>query len=194
MNEIAKQVEGQYQDWQIDLLSQRAKEALNIDGIFVEIGCWKGKSGTAIANTINPKKLYCVDTWKGNIDEGNITGKIHPTVKEAENNDIFLQFKNNIEKYTEGNVIPIRKDCFKYLEELNEKVAFCHIDASHDYPSVKKTIEMLLPHTKKGTILCGDDFKSANIKRKDLLGGVEKAVRECLPNFNHDRNFWWCVV
>ena len=34
----------------------------------------------------------------------------------------------------------------------------------------------------------GYDFCNASIKRKDLYGGVECAVREALPNFKNKSN------
>lgn len=45
-----------------------------------------------------------------------------------------------------------------------------------------------------GGIICGDDFKSANMSRVDLNGGVERAVREGLPNFKNIDNLWYYVV
>lgn len=186
-------IEGNYKDSQIEVLKRKLELVKGLSGIIIEIGCWKGKSAAAIANKIHPETLNAVDTWQGNLDEEKVTGKSHPTVREAKKHDIFKIFTENMKKYTQGNVIPHRQDCFEYLKSLNEDVKFCHIDASHDYPHVKKTIEMLLSHTIIGGVLCGDDFQSANIRRQDLQGGVERAVRECLPGFQSDRNFWWWV-
>ena len=131
------------------------------------------------------------DTWKGNIDEGNVTGKLHPTAKVAASVDVKAIFDENIEKHTKGNVKVHQMDCFDYLEKLDKPVKFCHIDASHDYESVKKTIKTLLPKLTKNGVLCGDDIASAHKGRHDLEGGVERAVMELLPGYKKDRNFWW---
>ena len=40
-------------------------------------------------------------------------------------------------------------------------------------------------------ILCGDDYFSANINRKDLGGGVERAVIEMCPFHVRRGNFWY---
>jgi hypothetical protein len=74
---------------------------------------------------------------------------------------------------------------------FDHPVKFCHIDASHDYNSVHRTIAALLPKLVPGGILCGDDFESAHAGRHDLGGGVERAVRELLPGFEVSGNFWW---
>jgi predicted O-methyltransferase YrrM len=184
-------IEGQISDWQIERLKEIAALVEGIPGVIIEIGCWKGKSTAAIANVVHPETLHAVDTWMGNIDEGKVTGKIHPTVKEAQRIDIFKIFQENMATHTQGNVVPHKQDCFEYLAGLEDDVKFCHIDASHDYVSVKHTLEMLLPKMVEGGILVGDDFQSANMHRKDLEGGVEKAVRECLPGFRSKRNYWW---
>jgi len=39
----------------------------------------------------------------------------------------------------------------------------------------------------KGAVLCGDDFMSAGKHRKDLDGGVARAVEELLPRFCESR-------
>jgi len=187
-------IEGHYKDWQIKILEETVDHIRDVkDGIIMEIGCWKGKSTAAIANKVAPEILHAVDTWQGNIDEQTVTGKLHPTVREASKTNIFEIFQKNMADHTKGNVLPHKMDCFDYLGELDQKVKFCHIDGSHDYPSVKKTIEMLLPKMAENGILCGDDFKSAHAGREDLQGGVERAVRECLPDFKFIRNFWWWV-
>ena len=189
-------MEDQYKDNQILALINIVDAAINVPDpkMFVEIGCWKGKSTSAIANKCWPIKLHACDTWKGNIDEGNVTGKLHPTAKVAASVDVRAIFEANIAAHTKGNVVIHQMDCFEYLQKLTDEkacVQFCHIDASHDYESVKKTIEMLLPLLADDAILCGDDIASAHKGRDDLEGGVERAVMEMLPGYVKDKNFWW---
>ena len=70
---------------------------------------------------------------------------------------------------------------------------FCHIDASHDYWSVRADLKLAEACLRPGGILCGDDFVYAHAGRADLDGGVERAVREGLPGFEAQGNFWWWV-
>jgi hypothetical protein len=46
----------------------------------------------------------------------------------------------------------------------------------------------------KGGVICGDDLLTAHIGRHDLHGGVERAVRELLPNFKSIDNLWYFFV
>lgn len=179
--------ENWYSDSQLISLRKIAKKAKGLEGRWIEIGCWEGKSTVAIANEIYPEKLDAVDTWKGSMYEASD----HISVKIALGRDVFSIFCNNVSCLTKGNVIPYKQDCFEYLAEHDTLIKFCHIDASHDYDSVKRTIQSLLPRLVPGGILCGDDYLSANINRTDLNGGVQRAVIEILPCHKHIDNFWW---
>ena len=96
-----------------------------------------------------------------------------------------------MDKLTKQNYTVIKQDCLEWLKEYDGQVKFCHIDASHDYESIHSTISLLLPKLVKGGILCGDDFCSANADRDDLHGGVERAVRELLPNVKNNHDLWY---
>lgn len=176
--------ENWYNNKQIEILVKTVNNIKSLEGSIVEIGCWEGKSTIAIANACYPEILEAVDTWEGNYDED----PNHPSVLLAKERDIFSEFKNNISKLTKGNVLPIRQDCFEYLKNKSGPIKFCHIDASHDYYSVKKTIEMLLLKLVDGGILCGDDYGSG--KHKRLYGGVKRAVKEMCPGHNIIGRFW----
>jgi len=176
--------ENWYNDRQIKILSNTVKEVKKLKGSIVEIGSWEGKSTIAIANACYPEELEAVDTWEGNYDED----PNHPSVIIAKNRDIFTEFTNNIHRLTKWNVKSFRQDCFEYLKNKKGVIKFCHIDASHDYNSVKKTIEMLLPKLVNGAIICGDDYGSG--KHKRLYGGVKRAVKEMCPGHTVDGRFW----
>lgn len=45
----------------------------------------------------------------------------------------------------------------------------------------------------KGEIICGDDYLNSSINRHDLHGGVERAVKEALPNHNNIDNLWYFI-
>lgn len=180
-----------YSDRQIDKLRQTLQFVPTDPGLMIEIGCWEGKSTVAIANACFPEILHCVDTWKGNVAEQKVTGSNHCSVQIAQERDVFGQFLQNMQEFTKGNFVAHQQDCQEYLAANQETIKFCHIDGSHDYPSVATTLQLLLPWLTPNAILCGDDIASAHINRTDLEGGVERAVRECLPYHLKDGNFWY---
>jgi predicted O-methyltransferase YrrM len=180
-----------HEDWygetQIFQLVDKVKLVENHDGIIVEIGCWEGKSTTALANAVYPQKLFAVDTWKGNYDENPNNISVHL----AKERNVLEEFIKNSKELTRGNIIPFQMDCFAFLNAIQIPIKFCHIDACHDYKSVRTTIELLIPKLVSGGILCGDDFITANMWREDLKGGVQKAVMDTCPGFYYIENFWW---
>jgi hypothetical protein len=94
---------------------------------------------------------------------------------------------------TKKNYTIVKEDCIEWLKTFEEPIKFIHVDASHEYESVREAIRFALPKLVKGGIICGDDFLSANVSRTDLHGGVERAVREMLPGFINIENLWyWC--
>ncbi len=187
---LLKEKDGFNENWYSSSQLESLKEALakvkNLEGDIVEIGCWEGKSTCALANEVEREMVHAVDTWAGNTMEG----EDHPSVVKAKERDVHKVFLDNIAKRTKGNVRDWKMDCFEWLDKWANPIKFCHIDAAHDYASVKKTIEMLKPKLVKGAVLCGDDFISAGANRKDLDGGVERAVREICPGFTSKDNFW----
>lgn len=176
-----------YSDEQAAFLSQLARSTLPLSGLIIEIGSWEGKSTVALANAVYPEMVLAVDTWAGNYDEA----PDHATVLLAKERDIYAAFLENVRTLTKGNVTPFKQDCHEFLRELSEPVRFCHIDASHDYQSVRRTIEAVLPLLVRGGTLCGDDFLTSNKSREDLGGGVERAVVELLHGFGNSGNLWY---
>jgi len=182
-----------YSNTQCNELKKLVSSVKEIKGDIIEIGCWEGKSTHNIANECYPEILICNDTWTGNIAESEITGIIHPTVEICKIRDVYNIFLNNMNNLTNGNYSVIKRDCIEWLKEYKNPIKFIHIDASHEYESVYETIKLALPYVVKGGIMCGDDICSANINRHDLHGGVERAVRELLPNFKTFENLWYWV-
>ena len=181
--------ENWYSSSQLNSLRGACGKVTKLEGAVIEIGCWEGKSTCTIANMLKDDVVQAVDTWQGNLTEG----ESHPSVVAAKERDVFGQFNRNVERLTKGNVNPLISDCFDYIQALDVPVKFAHIDAAHDYASVKKTIASLKKHLVVGGVLCGDAFISANAKRSDLGGGVERAVVEECPGFVSQENFWYWI-
>jgi len=181
-----------HEDWyppdQLMRLAGLCESVRPLHGAVMEIGCWEGRSTVAMAHACHPEVVLAIDTWRGNEDENTS----HGTVYIARTRDVYGQFLQNIAALTGGNVRPVRQDCHDFLKEWREPVKLAHIDGSHDYQSVRRTLDALLPWMVPGGILCGDDFLTACASRRDLDGGVERAVREALPAFQTSSNLWWC--
>jgi len=179
------------EDWyppqQLIRLASLFEKVRSFAGTVLEIGCWEGRSTVALAHACHPETLWAIDTWMGNEDED----VNHPTVLLARSRDVFGRFRVNISALTGGNVHPIRQNCHAVLQDWSAPIKFAHIDASHDYNSMRRAMEAVLRLLVPGGIICGSDFLTASADRGDLDGGVERAVRELLPGFESSFNLWW---
>jgi len=148
------------------------------DAIFVEIGCWAGKSTSFMG--LNIKKLgknikfYAIDIFEPYMQDG----RIEPGIS-------FDAFLKNIEP-VKDYIIPIKGDSVKVSKQFADKsVDFIFIDGNHDYEAVKKDIELWFPKMKVGAVMAGHDY---------LWDGVKKAVNERFSNMEYDeRSDSWIV-
>lgn len=175
-----------YAESELKLLGEAVAKTRELPGQIVEIGCWEGRSTAVIANGCFPERVVAIDSWEGCTAQG----PDHETVRIARERDVFAIFEANMRALTNGNVSPLRGDAFEFLRQTTEPIKFCHIDASHDYPSVRETLELLLPRLTPGAVLFGHDYQSAHAGRDDLQGGVQRAVREVLRNHTSVGNTW----
>ena len=153
--------ENWYSDNQVHNLISLLKQTRDLTGDIIEIGCWEGKSTIGLANNCYPETLICNDTWLGNVQESIITGQEHITERILKVRDVYSIFVNNMNNHTQKNYKIVKMDCIEWLEGYDASIKFIHIDASHEYESVIKTIQRALPKMVKGGIICGDDFLSA---------------------------------
>lgn len=153
-------------------------ERVKCTGSYIEVGCWEGKSSSAIANFVHPHELNCVDTFMGNVGEG----ADHPTIQILAERNVKQVFMDNMNQLTKGNFILHHMDGDEYLKQVKEPIAFFHLDADHSFKAVKATLEIVLPKLASGALICGDDFTYPDVNR---------AVLEAIPGVSNDGVFWY---
>jgi hypothetical protein len=129
-------------------------EKIPQNGIFVELGSWKGKSisyfAVEVINSNKNIKIYAIDTWLGSDEHSQ-----DPWIKSEKLYELFLA---NISKVS-SVVTPIRGDsCLSAAKFENNSVDAIFIDACHEYENVKADIKAWLPKIKKGGIMSGHDY------------------------------------
>lgn len=141
------------------------------EGAMVEIGSWEGRSAVAIAQSIQPRFLTCIDHWRGNEDEGD-----EESIEAAKGRDVEKTFLRNMELLTPKNVMAYREDWREWIKQWKiadaPRLAFLHLDASHDYQSVRDCLQAIKPFLVEGAILCGDDYYAPPVHQavQDALG------------------------
>lgn len=164
-----------HEDWYVGEQARFVGELARTapQGALVEIGCWEGRSTVAIAQSVFPRSLHCVDHWRGNEDEGD-----GESIRLAKERNVFAFWLENTQRLAAGNISASRMSWQEWIADWQEPIGFLHLDASHDYDSVHDCLQAIKPFLVKGAHLCGDDGYSDGVYRavRDVFGS--EAVRE----------------
>ena len=143
---------------------------LPIDGTFIEVGSWKGKSAIYLRDRLDDigKKsatLICVDTFAGDPDTGQV--------------DVWDEFRENCGT---RKITKCRNESVAESKHQPDKSADgIFIDAAHDYENVKADIAAWLPKVKPDGFFGGHDID---------VPGVLKAVQESGINYHVVGRCW----
>ena len=150
-------------DWKKNL-----KEYLGKDTKYLEVGSFEGISAYFIHKYLKPKKMYCVDTWKGSNEHGPET--IFTTVES--------NFDNNLKDIK--NLIKYKNTSDDFFS--NNKLIFdiVYIDGLHKYYQVKKDLINALKFLDRdGIIICDDYFWNLDADKKDIpIGAINEIVNK----------------
>lgn len=169
-------------------LAKRAA-AVPRGGIVVEVGSWRGRSTSVIADYLPPvAHLYAIDTWAGTPDDPEQHDRLY-----AGAGDVFEEFCRNLKgPIQSGRLTPLRTNSIDGALNLQSLLGagscdLVFIDADHRYEAVCADILAYLPLVKPGGIIGGHDFG---------WPGVRQAVTELLPNAKQHKetSIWWMVV
>tara|TARA_A100001201_G_scaffold14618_6_gene17744 strand:- start:321 stop:983 length:663 start_codon:yes stop_codon:yes gene_type:complete len=145
-------------------------ESSNNGSHFVEVGSFKGKSSSCMAEQIISSgkdiRLDCVDTWAGSEEhqKGGIA-EDHNVIA----GDLFQEFLKNTKRFSDV-INPIRlpsKEASMLYDE--ESLDFVFIDAAHDMRNVLADVASWTPKVKKGGIMAGHDYGAGHIGVTDAV-------------------------
>lgn len=168
-------------------LFQLAMQAAKVDGVFLEVGAWRGGSSALIQAALDninlDKQFYIADTFEGVVKAGS---EKDTTYQGGEHADTDVDFVKNlfskINKKLPEMLIGIFPDDHNSLEI--EKLAFVHSDVDA-YQSTKDIIEWCLPRMSKGGVIVFDDYGFRGCE------GVTEYVNELMKtdSVNQDYHF-----
>jgi len=152
----AKQIEGWMHDSELFWLAETSKDKT----IICEIGSWKGRSSKAIADNMPENAtLWCIDTWKGSLNERETTQK---EADDLYGDGVYYDFlQSNIEEIQKGRVIPLRMksiNASNFFRENKITFDFIFIDGSHDFLSIQQDIAFWWPLLKDHGVFSGHDY------------------------------------
>ena len=184
MDEKVRTIEGWMLDDELDWLEKTAA-SFPSDALIVELGAWKGRSTSAIATSMRQDVTFVtVDTWLGQPD---LRTTAH---REVIQNDIFLEFLNNMRKFNifpswysgkKGGIYYIRSEStLAPLLFQNESVDWIFIDSDHT--KFGEDIDAWYRKIKPGGIISGHDY---------TWGGAKEAIDDRVMVCEVINSVWW---
>lgn len=161
---------------------------------FVEVGTYLGRSICSLGEVVKQsgKKISVIgiDTCRGSGPEGWRGQDYHAgAVKDGGGSFAAALHKNVLDCGLGDTITLIISDSVSASHLFTDaSLNWIHLDARHDYASVKADIEAWLPKVKPGGWLSGDDYD------KQKWPEVVKAVNETLPNAEAWTNQQWRLI
>ncbi len=147
--------------WRLHTLAWAARNALNVEGDFVECGVFKGFCSAVILKYLDfqdlPRKAFLYDTFAG-LPEKTSTQQERQawdyTMYDPE--AIYNGVRERFAKYNNVNIVRgIVPDSF--LQAVPEKIAFLHIDMNSEMAEML-ALEHLFDKVAPGGMIVFDDF------------------------------------
>jgi asparagine synthase (glutamine-hydrolysing) len=155
----------------------RQIDKLDLNGIFVEAGCALGGSALVIAaSKSKDRSFFIFDTFKGIPPPSDNDGKdVHSRYTQiihgnavGKNGGKYYGYRENlldevISRFNDfgypigDNQITLVKGLFQHVMEINEPVAFAHLDCDW-YESVLTCLNSIEPNLVSGGVIVIDDY------------------------------------
>ena len=132
------------------------------NAIIVEIGSHKGRSSCCLAAGAlnNNSKVYCIDIWENYI---NIDFPTEWGTETFSDPNIFIEFKNNINKYGFHDIINyIQGNSNDIGSKWEMPIDLLLIDGDHSYEGIKNDYEKWSPFMVKNGLILFHDYNSEN--------------------------------
>jgi hypothetical protein len=162
---------------------------------FVEVGTFLGRSLCSLADLVErsgrPFTLIGIDTCRGSGPEGPRHKDYHGTaVAEGGGTFAGTLHRNIIDcGYGDAVVVIVADSAAACRLFPDRSLDWVHLDARHDYDSVKADITRWLPKVTRGGWLSGDDYD------REKWPDVVRAVAELLPYAEPwSTRQWRCIV
>lgn len=126
----------------------------------VEIGVAKGENALNILTELNIKKIFLIDPYCSYVQNGRLV------CKEDDLKNVQTKILSNYPQ-----AVLIRKYSHDAVTDINAHLDFVYIDGNHDYPFVKRDLELYFPLVREGGLIAGHDYTAS-------FRGIIKATNE----------------
>lgn len=146
--------------WRLHTLAWAAKNALNVEGDFVECGVFKGFCSAVILKYLDfqaiPRQAYLYDTFEGLPAKTSTEEERLAWAYPENTDDIYSEVCAKFSKYKNVTIVRgIVPDSF--AKAIPEKIAFLHIDMNSAQAEML-ALESLFERVTPGGLIVFDDF------------------------------------
>lgn len=180
----------QVSEKETDKILEVARDSLEVEGDFVELGCYKGDTSLLLAEVLRDfntkpvenfvKKLWIYDSFEG-LPEKSVADE-SALGRDFKDGELLVTKREVKERFLRAGLpVPvIKKAWFKDLGEadLPNKIAFAFLDGDF-YESIKDSLKLIEGEIMQGGVILVHDYSNP------ALPGVMKAVDEWLKNKNY---------
>lgn len=175
----------QVSEKETDKILEVARDSLEVEGDFVELGCYKGDTSLLLAEVLRDfntkpvensvKKLWIYDSFEG-LPEKSVVDE-SALGQDFKDGELLVTKREVKERFLRAGLpVPvIKKAWFKDLDEadLPDKIAFAFLDGDF-YESIKDSLKLIEGEIMQGGVILVHDYYNP------ALPGVMKAVDEWL--------------
>ena len=157
------------------IIIELARGRLNVDGDYVEMGCYKGDTSLVLAEVLRntSKRLWIYDSFEGLPKKGEEDESV--LGENFKGGELYVTKREVKERFLRAGLrVPIIKKawfCDLTSHDLPEKIAFAFLDGDF-YESISDSLKLVMPKMSPGGILVVHDFTNP------ALPGVKRAVDE----------------
>jgi hypothetical protein len=172
--------------WDSRALISSVIAPLSAEPVVAEIGTFHGDYAETLLMTLNPKALFLIDPWAGEVISGDQDGN---NVCIYDGETLVAAVKTRFATHLEaGTVKMLRKLSYQVTDADIPPKSFdlLYIDGDHSYEGVKNDLKLGLKWVRAGGWICGHDYEMNMNKTVHVYDfGVKRAVDEfcCLHGY-----------
>ena len=157
----------------IGFLINQICKSLDDEGIYLNIGVWRGFS--MFAGMLNTKcKVYGVDNFSFNYQDSD--NSLNNKMEESNTRKYFYEHFNDLQDKKKHFFFDMDyRIFFNNWQKKNKPIDFYYYDGEHSYENQYENLILANNFFKKGTIILIDDYNETN---------VEKATLDFVAKFN----------
>jgi len=135
------------------------------NGVFVEIGTYRGDFADRVLSISKTSRIYCVDPYRGYSDYSD-------TINDHIGDEVYNETYNRLKSKYGDRIQFIRQFSADATDMIPNNIDLLHIDANHSYKFVRRDLEQYFPKVKANGFILGSGAYDEDDSVRDANGNV----------------------